>query len=113
MFVPPEKYVSENSAAFKSSLLLIGIFVVIKISIHLFTITNYGFHRDELLYLAVSERMTVFRNEFPPRAGSYASPVDGAGMDRWFILLFAQYKRKAVSYHLDLVWCTPASSRET
>jgi hypothetical protein len=42
------------------------ILVAVKILLHLFTSTNYGFHRDELLYLAVGQRLNVFANEFPP-----------------------------------------------
>lgn len=50
----------------KSPLFIVFLFVGIKLLLHFLTNTNYGFHRDELLYLAVSERLSVFRNEFPP-----------------------------------------------
>ncbi len=66
MFTFLRTYISRNSDLYKSALFVAIVLVVVKISIHLFTITNYGFHRDELLYLAVSERLTIFRNEFPP-----------------------------------------------
>ena len=57
---------SGSTGGVRSPLFIITLFVVIKLLVHLFTNTNYGFHRDELLYLAVSERLSVFRNEFPP-----------------------------------------------
>ncbi|MFT3795759.1 ArnT family glycosyltransferase [Flavobacterium sp.] len=45
---------------------IIGILAFIKLGIHLIGNRNYGFHRDELLHLSVSEHPAFGYMEFPP-----------------------------------------------
>ena len=45
---------------------IIAILAVIKLCIHLVGNRNYGFHRDELLHLSVSEHLAFGYMEFPP-----------------------------------------------
>lgn len=44
----------------------IAILLLIKLIVHLFGNGNYGFHRDELLHLSVSEHLAAGYFEFPP-----------------------------------------------
>ena len=46
--------------------ILIALFCLIKLSIHLYANGNYGFHRDELLHLAVGDHLAWGYMEFPP-----------------------------------------------
>ena len=48
---------------------IIFIFVIVKLVIQLFGNRNYGFHRDELLHLSVSEHLDWGFMEFPPFIG--------------------------------------------
>jgi len=60
--------------------LLLTILVSVKLFIHLFGNINYGFHRDELLHLAVSDHLAWGYFEFPPMIafiGKIASAVFG------------------------------------
>ena len=50
----------------KKYLPVITILVLIKLCIHLIGNRNYGFHRDELLHLSVSEHLNWGYFEFPP-----------------------------------------------
>jgi hypothetical protein len=50
----------------KKYLPVITILALIKLSIHLIGNRNYGFHRDELLHLSVSEHLDWGYLEFPP-----------------------------------------------
>jgi hypothetical protein len=50
----------------KKYLPLIGVLCLIKFGIHWFGNQNYGFHRDELLHLSVSEHLAWGYFEFPP-----------------------------------------------
>jgi len=45
---------------------IIGVLALIKFAIHWFGNQNYGFHRDELLHLSVSEHLAWGYFEFPP-----------------------------------------------
>ncbi|PWN06036.1 ArnT family glycosyltransferase [Rhodohalobacter mucosus] len=51
---------------FKKYLPIIGVLALLKLIIHWFGNQNYGFHRDELLHLSVSEHMAWGYFEFPP-----------------------------------------------
>ncbi|MGH1366343.1 MAG: glycosyltransferase family 39 protein [Calditrichia bacterium] len=53
----------------KKSYLLIAVLAVIKLVIQLLGNRNYGFHRDELLHLSVSEHLDWGFMEFPPFIG--------------------------------------------
>ena len=48
---------------------IIGLLGLVKFSIHWFGNQNYGFHRDELLHLSVSEHLAWGYFEFPPFIG--------------------------------------------
>ncbi|MTI89713.1 MAG: hypothetical protein FH748_17310, partial [Balneolaceae bacterium] len=50
----------------KKYLPVIGLLGLVKLSIHWFGNQNYGFHRDELLHLSVSEHLAWGYFEFPP-----------------------------------------------
>jgi hypothetical protein len=50
----------------KEFLAIVSIAVLSKLIIHFFANGNYGFHRDELLHLAVSEHLDWGFMEFPP-----------------------------------------------
>jgi len=50
----------------KKYLPIIAVFSLIKLTIHLVGNRNYGFHRDELLHLSVSEHLNWGYFEFPP-----------------------------------------------
>jgi hypothetical protein len=51
---------------FKKSLTIVGVLGFIKLTIHWFGNQHYGFHRDELLHLSVSEHLAWGYFEFPP-----------------------------------------------
>lgn len=60
--------------------LLLTVLVSVKLILHLFGNINYGFHRDELLHLSVSEHLAWGYFEFPPMIafiGKIASAVFG------------------------------------
>jgi hypothetical protein len=50
----------------KKYLLIIAVLSLIKVAIHFAANSNYGFHRDELLHLSVSEHLDWGYMEFPP-----------------------------------------------
>jgi hypothetical protein len=50
----------------KKSTVVISILAIIKLLIQLLGNRNYGFHRDELLHLSVSEHLSCGYMEFPP-----------------------------------------------
>lgn len=50
----------------KNLLLVIIVLCLIKLAIHLVGNQNYGFHRDELLHISVSEHLAWGYMEFPP-----------------------------------------------
>jgi len=50
----------------KKCWVIIGLLGLVKFSIHWFGNQNYGFHRDELLHLSVSEHLAWGFFEFPP-----------------------------------------------
>jgi hypothetical protein len=50
----------------KNFLTILSIAILLKLIIHFFANGNYGFHRDELLHLAVSEHLDWGFMEFPP-----------------------------------------------
>ncbi|MEM6805512.1 MAG: hypothetical protein AAF696_29215, partial [Bacteroidota bacterium] len=50
----------------KKNIALISILALLKLIIQLIGNTNYGFHRDELLHLSVSEHLDWGFMEFPP-----------------------------------------------
>jgi 4-amino-4-deoxy-L-arabinose transferase-like glycosyltransferase len=50
----------------KRSILIVAILALIKLSIHFSANSNYGFHRDELLHLSVSQDLRWGYMEFPP-----------------------------------------------
>lgn len=52
-------------------LLIVTLGVIIKLGIHMYSNGNYGFHRDELLHLAVSEHLDWGFMEFPPLIGVF------------------------------------------
>jgi len=53
----------------KKNLLLILILAIVKLIIQLLGNRHYGFHRDELLHLSVSEHLDWGFMEFPPLIG--------------------------------------------
>lgn len=50
----------------KKNLFIIGVLALVKLVIQLLGNRNYGFHRDELLHLSVSEHLDWGYYEFPP-----------------------------------------------
>ncbi|MEM9392059.1 MAG: hypothetical protein AAGA02_16390, partial [Bacteroidota bacterium] len=50
----------------KNELGIIGLLAALKLVIQFFGNVNYGFHRDELLHLSVSEHLDFGYMEFPP-----------------------------------------------
>ncbi|MEM1325276.1 MAG: glycosyltransferase family 39 protein [Bacteroidota bacterium] len=54
----------------KKTTLIIGILALLKLLIQLLGNRNYGFHRDELLHLSVSEHLDWGFMEFPPLIGA-------------------------------------------
>jgi len=50
----------------KKSFYLLGLLALLKLVVHLLGNRNYGFHRDELLHLSVSEHLAFGYMEFPP-----------------------------------------------
>src|SRR5690349_18447530 len=47
---------------------IVGALAALKLALHLATnlFTPYGVHRDELLYLAMGQRLQLWRMDFPP-----------------------------------------------
>lgn len=50
----------------KKTLFIIILLALVKLAVHFASNSNYGFHRDELLHLAVSEELRWGYMEFPP-----------------------------------------------
>jgi 4-amino-4-deoxy-L-arabinose transferase-like glycosyltransferase len=65
---------------------VIGVFAVLKLGLHLAvnTITPYGFHRDELLYLAMGRHLRLWAMDFPPAIAVLAELVRGLLGDSLF-----------------------------
>jgi len=51
---------------FNAGTLLILLAALCKLGIHLYSNTNYGFHRDELLHIATSQHLAWGYMEFAP-----------------------------------------------
>lgn len=74
----------------KKYVFTIVILVLIKLIVHLFGNGNYGFHRDELLHLSVSEHLAAGYFEFPPFiafVGKFAHSL--VGYDLFWIRMFS------------------------
>jgi len=62
----------KKSLSTTDPLILIGIFITAKFLLHLFTNTIYGFHRDELLYMALGDHLMWGFQEVPPSIAVFA-----------------------------------------
>ena len=56
----------ESCAMKRNLIILIFLLCLVKLAIHLVGNQNYGFHRDELLHVSVSEHLASGYMEFPP-----------------------------------------------
>lgn len=77
---------SSKKEAFPAEWLLYG-FVLAKLLVHLFTSTNYNFHRDEYLYLDQGNHLAWGYMEVPPMIACWAAMVNSMGADLMLVRL--------------------------
>lgn len=77
--MPPSRTAPRPSTAAASWLhgttAVIAALVLVKLLVHLLTNQQYGYHRDELLYLAMGKRLAWGYLEVPPSIGALAAVV--------------------------------------
>jgi hypothetical protein len=59
----------------------IWLIALISLAVHLLPQPGYGFHRDELLYLAMGDHLHLFRMSFPPMIAVLAQTARGLPLD--------------------------------
>jgi len=64
------------------------VFAAIKLLLHFLTNTNYGFHRDEFLYLAIGERLSWGYMEVPPVIAVFGKLALSLGGQLFVVRLF-------------------------
>ncbi|MEM9821998.1 MAG: glycosyltransferase family 39 protein [Bacteroidota bacterium] len=62
--------------------------LLLKLALHLFTNTNYGFHRDEYLYLVEGQHLSWGYMEIPPLTAFLAYLANGLGVSVFVVRLF-------------------------
>jgi len=67
---------------------LLLVFAALKLLLHFLTNTNYGFHRDEFLYLTIGERLAWGYMEVPPVIAVFGKLALRLGGHLFFVRLF-------------------------